>query len=294
MENEKERFESSLRQIRTFQGDVAEALKRQQESLVSIQRREQIKVGPRVSPEEEAINKKRHQFVYLLLGSAILFVLGGAGAWFGYQEFMNRTVSPIISGPANRFFSPSSSVDLELSNFTREMVLSSVDQARTTIPAGAVEHLVLKKVDANETSLVTTEEFLKLFGSQAPGALVRAFDPLFMLGAIGTSSTTTVASTFVVIKLTSFENAYDGMLEWEPKMAQDLGPILGTHQALTAATSTLFTDLTDRNKDLRVLSTNGMPVMLYSFFDSNMLIITDRIDTMHTVIELLTREKLSR
>lgn len=288
----------ALKQIRTFQGDIAEALKRQQESLVSIQRREHIKHGPPVSPEQVAANKKRVQFFYLLMGSLVLFVLGGVGAWYGYQEFVRRTVAPIVAGPANRFISPSTSTNLDLANLSREMLITHLIDATINIPDGELRHINLRKAQASTTgtpTMLKTDEFLKILQSRAPGILVRALNPLFMFGALGTNSTTTRASTFLIIKLDSFDNAFAGMLEWEQNMNQDIGVIFSTAPLLqTLPAGTTFTDLTDRNKDMRILSLAGEPIMLYSFFEGNMLIITDRLETMRTIVEQLVREKLSR
>ncbi len=85
------------------------------------------------------------------------------------------------------------------------------------------------------------------------------------------------------------------MLEWEPNIARDIGPIfMSAAELASTPQGTSFVDLTDRNKDMRVITLEGAPVLLYSFFDNKYLIITDRLETMRTLIERLTREKLSR
>ena len=102
-------------------------------------------------------------------------------------------------------------------------------------------------------------------------------------------------SAFLIIKLASFENAFAGMLMWEKSLSQDIGPLFATAEFLRSVPpETVFTDITDRNKDIRILALGGQPILLYSFLDNNTLIITDSMETLRTLIDRLTQEKLSR
>ena len=283
------REETPLKQIRTFQGDVAEALQKQRESLVSIQRAEQLKKGSggsiATSPE---IIEKRKQFFYLLLGSFFFLALGVVGSWYAYNEFVRKTATPTIAVPANRFISANTETPLDLTDPSRETLISALSGATSGVARGELRHVILKKVVGNENQLISTSEFLKILESQAPGNLIRAFDPLFMFGTFGESA-------FLIIKLASFENAFAGMLMWEKSLSQDIGPLFATAEFLRSVPpETVFTDITDRNKDIRILALGGQPILLYSFLDNNTLIITDSMETLRTIIDRLTQEKLSR
>ena len=284
-----DREETPLKQIRTFQGDVAEALQKQRESLVSIQRAEQLKKGSggsiATSPET---TEKRKQFFYLLLGSFFFLVLGVVGAWYAYNEFVRKTAAPTIAVPANRFISANTETHLNLTDPSRETLISALSGAISGVARGELRHVILKKVVGNENQLISPSEFLNILESQAPGNLIRAFDPLFMSGAFGESA-------FLIIKLASFENAFAGMLMWEKSLSQDIGPLFATAEFLRSVPpETVFTDITDRNKDIRILALGGQPILLYSFLDNNTLIITDSMETLRTLIDRLTQEKLSR
>src|SRR3989344_3647330 len=274
-----DREETSLKQIRTFQGDVAEALRREQGSLVSIQQAEHLKKSSAQSavdtPSENS--KRRTEFFFLVLGSLVLFVLGTAGAWYAYNEFVRRGATPIITAPANKFMSVNTEIILTATS--RETFINVLAGAVEGVPSGELRHINVS---------LSTSEFLDILGSQAPGSLVRAFDPLFMFCVFG-------ESTFLIIKLVSFENAFAGMLAWEKNLSQDIGPLFATAQLLrNLPPETTFTDVTDKNKDIRMLAFENQPILLYSFFDNNMLIITDHIETLRILIDRLTREKLSR
>ncbi|MDP2641928.1 MAG: hypothetical protein Q8P21_01390 [bacterium] len=283
--------ESPLKQIRTFQGDVADALKRQEESLVSIQQAEhqKIEASESLAPQLSPNSKRKTEFFFLFLGSMVLFVLAGVGAWYAYEEFVRKTTTPIATTPVNRFISANTTVEINVATTSRETFINTLTDATRNVPLGEVRHIVIRKVVGGENSLLPSGEFLEKLESRAPGSLVRAFEPTFMFG-------TFEGNVFIIMKLSSFENAFAGMLQWEKVLAQDIGPLFSTAPLLReTASESVFTDVTDRNKDIRMLaSPGGQSILLYSFFDNNMLIITENIDTLRTLIDRLTREKLSR
>jgi hypothetical protein len=329
------REDNPLKQIRTFQGDVAEALRRQNESLASIQQREQArridtakkeeKVVPKATPaptNEQATPKTQTQpqqetqprprssnqngiqntnpgrtkeLALYFVGSVVLIGLSGLGGWYAYNTFMNQRVADPIPAPENRFVSPNTEKEIVISESSRLGLVNSITQNVEAIGLEEIRHLVIKEQPSSIGGpvLMSSERFLSLLESRAPGSLVRAFDPLFMLGIVGKESLR--PSTFIIFKLESFENAFAGMLDWEESIAEDIGPIFSTAEILRSGASEIeFRDITTRNKDVRVLEINGQVSLLYSFYDNEILIITDNLETMQTLIERLNREKLSR
>ncbi len=289
-----------LKQIRTFQGDVAQALGNQKESLFSIQQSEGLKRAsggtvPDPSLIQEAKNDgKRKEFILLTLGSFVLIGLGLVGAWYGYQEFLRKTAPPIIAVPENRFIGIQSEMTLNVASSTRDRLFADIALNAADVAQGELMQFVLRKGSVATSPLLTTSEFFQLTQTKAPSSLVRAFDPLFMLGTLG-------QSRFLIIKLSSFENAFAGMLSWEKTLAEDLGPLFATAQILQNNDSqSVFSDVTLRNKDARAifaptgLGSTTAPVLLYSFFDNQMLIITDSAETLKTIVDRLTQELLSR
>lgn len=299
MPPEQEPENLKLKQIRTFQGDVAETLQRQSESIVSIRQAERLKrESAQAADNTLPRNSKRTGLFLLLLGSLLLFALGTLGAWYAYNEFVRKITAPTMAAPSNRFISANIAVNLDLATTSRETLVSTLAAERENVPVGEVGHINLRRRGADGAAeLLPTSEFLDILESQAPGSLVRSFDPLFMLGVFGESPTAerSGASAFLIIKLASFENAFAGMLAWEKNMSRDIGPLFATARLLVdAPVESAFIDITDRNKDIRALVLEDQTVLLYSFFDNNMLIITDSVGTLRTLLERLTREKLSR
>ncbi len=283
---------STLKQIRTFQGDVASILQNQKESLYSIQHTEQLK---RISgghvPDEVEQKGGGGNVAFYLIGTLILLFLGTAGAWFGYQEFMKRSAPPIVIAPANRFISVQDELEINFASTTRSTLISAVNEKSAGVAPGTITHIILRAGSWKGAPLATTADFLKKLQSLAPSNLIRAFDPLFMLGTVGDHR-------FLIIKINSFENAFPGMLTWEGEMPNDIGDLFATGQVLkTIPPNSVFKDVVSKNRDVRVLANTGTttePLLLYAFFENKMLIITDSLETLQTLVDHLTRELLSR
>ena len=268
-----------LKQIRTFQGDVSEALARQKESIVSIQQAE-VKRRTALGQEVSEISDRRvpTKTFFLLLGIIVLLALGALGIWYSYLSYMRIATPPVVLAPENRFFSTDTEAEVTPSS-SRLDLIAAITSAQTEVEESETRHLKIN-LDA--------QTFFKTLDTEAPGSLTRALDKPFMLGAYG-------ESTFLIFKLVSFENAFAGMLNWEKNLAQDIGPIFSTRELLRdIELEPVFIDVTDRNKDVRALEAVGESLLMYSFFDNDILIITDNIETLRVLVERLNREKLSR
>lgn len=283
-----------LKQIRTFQGDVADALGRQKESLYSIREAERLKIvsGGSVPQPVSEDPEKRREFLYLLVGSVFFILLGGVGAWYGYRVFVERTAPPVIIAPQSRFIATESEAAVDTGTTTRETFLVRLDAGWSGTGANELKHLVLRQGKEPFSPLTTAAQFLSSLETSAPGSLVRALEPTFMFGALGDSR-------FLIFKLSSYENAFAGMLAWEETLAKDLGPLFATAPLLkTIPPESVFKDAISRNKDVRLLSatiaSSTEAALLYSFFDRKALIITDSLETLRVLVDRLTQELLSR
>jgi len=272
---------------------VAQALSSQNESLFSIQQGEHLKQGrgltvPSGTPEASAEGKEK--FLLLLVGTLLLLGLAGVGGWYTYTEFIRKTTPPEVLAPTSRFIGAESTKEINTGPLARDTFFSALVDASAGMKPSELRHFVLKDGANANASSTSVAKFLTMLESSAPGSLVRAFEPIFMLGSLG-------ESRFILLKLASFENAFGGMLNWEKTMSDDIGPLFATRDLVKSIGSeSVFRDVISRNKDVRVLfaGTTTEPVLLYSFFDNQVLIITDRLETLQTLIDRLSREKLTR
>lgn len=297
-----------LKQIRTFQGDIANALKEKQSSIYALEQAEKERTAARehLAPviKEERIQAtaaaaRKHEeasgwgrALLLIIGTLVLLAFGGAGVWYTYTTFETRTASVPVATVATRFVTVTNTFSLDASTQKKTTFLPLLTREENKDTAEGVEQILPRQGTATDAPLLTTQGFLSLIEVQAPAALIRSFDPLFMLGIIGGAPT----HTFILIKLDSFENAFPGMLAWEKSLAVDLLPIISPGGVLpTVPANPVWEDITIQNKDARVLKDiYGQTVLLYSFFNNSMLIITDNEATLRTLINKLTNQSLVR
>ena len=134
--------------------------------------------------------------------------------------------------------------------------------------------------------------------TNTPDSLVRSFDPQFVYGIYGFNP----HSPFLLIKVNDYENAYAGMLAWEPYMKDDVGSLFiykGDDIVATSSTSTFsvtpFTDDVLDNYDARVLlNANGNIILLYTFIDKNTLLIASNEPTLKEILARLTVSQVER
>lgn len=275
--------DAPLKQIRTFQGDVAEALEKQNESLFSIQKAEKTReenTQTKIPATKTTVDSKKQLFL-LIIGALFFLSLGGLGAWYAYNEYKEKTAPPVVIAPESRLIASENSSEINLVGRNRDYLISEVE-AMVSASSTGLTHIVLK----NGLGLASTTQFFKLIESKAPGSLVRALKPVFMMGIVD-------GKRFLIFELTSFENAFGGMLTWEKLMPEELGPVFGKREVLKAITpESVFKDVIFKNKDSRAIYAGEEMVVLYSFYENRVLIVTESLQTLETLIDRLSREEL--
>jgi type II secretory pathway component GspD/PulD (secretin) len=134
------------------------------------------------------------------------------------------------------------------------------------------------------------EAIVAVFAPRAPGSFTRSIKEI----TFGSSQN---AEPFIIMKATSFDVAFAGMLTWEIMMSADLAPLFGPTvletfdpQARTAsgARDAFFKDVIASNKSARVLlDENGDDRIVYTFTDQNTILITTNRETLAELIGLV-------
>lgn len=144
----------------------------------------------------------------------------------------------------------------------------------------------------------------------APTILLRNLDPLSTVGVIDTGPET---RAFFVLRVTSYERSFAGMLAWEATIAEDLGtlypeiPVSAPQPAATttatttpaaqpaptaasvATTQPRFVDQVVANHDVRALRDGqNRTILLYGYRDKSTLIIARNEDAFTALITRLT------
>lgn len=145
-----------------------------------------------------------------------------------------------------------------------------------------------------ETKSIKASDFIDLAKLRMPDILKRDLLEEFMLG----SYTTDQKNPFLILKFSSFRNAYTGMLSWEENMKEDFHNLFGRdlNNTLEISTSTKinkFEDIVISNKYIRQLNDeNGKTIILYGIIDSETIIITINDSTFKEILDRINKKAL--
>lgn len=135
----------------------------------------------------------------------------------------------------------------------------------------------------------SAQETLGVLETRMPSSFTRAIREL-TFGAVGNEP-------FMVMRITSFDIAFAGMLEWEQTMSADLSPLYGTPviesfdpsaRTDSQARSAFFKDIIASNKNARLLfDEKGNDRLIYSFVDQHTIVITTNRTALEQILPLL-------
>lgn len=286
----------SVKTIRTYQSDVAEALKKQKTSVIQMVLAEH----KRKEKNAEELSPTSKKNLPVILTSAFFIVLsivliGGGGFYFLSNNKSVESPTEKTEVPALVFAEAKKGIDI--TGFSRDRVISEVNKEinASNLRLDSVLNIYFaERVDpsaplspTNTLRLVSTERFFRALESKMPNALSRSLEPQFMLGVHAFNGN----EAFLILKTNFFENAFAGMLKWEEFMGRELLPLFASSEGKDVYGKN-FQDFVLKNKDLRVLyNETGEIVLLYSFYDNNTIVVSTSPDTLDEVIARLSRPK---
>ena len=220
----------TLKNIRTYESDVAEIMSRTHVSTASIAIAESVKTqGEPVLAEapEKPSHIIRNLFFALL--SLILLAAGAGGAYYLYSMSPLAGTSSTAPAPTQRAVQsivPSDSfVVVPIDGLNQQAIIARVQQEiGKPLAPDSIKEIIFAETSNGVQVRVTANEMLQNMGLEAPDMIARSLAPSWMLGVY--SDDTGMTSPFVVTTNTFFQNAFAGMLSWEPTMASDLKPYL--------------------------------------------------------------------
>lgn len=332
--SESTKNDGNLRNIRTYESDVADVLAKRNTSSVTIALAESRKNQGNESfgdIEEQSQTKKK------ILIVIISILLAGGGIFGAYYLY---SISPLAPAPTisntpqgtNSLIPIDSQSVIEVSATSNPAdIKNSIKNefARNQAPQTIRELALVTSVaitsgdDAGKKKLVRipTQTMISSLGINMPDLLYRSLESNWMLGIYADADGQ--KSIFVILTNNFFQNTFAGMLQWENIMADDLKEYLvtsgvnGIANAPTIASSTAsttpeadqkeqyvpkyttirgqFVDKIIKNKDLReFISGDGELVFLYSFLDNKRLIFTSREDLVTEIMSRLEKQAFVR
>lgn len=232
---------------------------------------------------------KRTSMVPLFAGLAL--VVGGIGLAAGAFIFGNRSGDvPYVAGvPSLIRFDESVEVEGEGARLAEEIV--GVANGGVVNGNAVVTYVTAQQEDGG--AILNTPApggvLIAALGLPTPAILLRNLDRSSTVGVINAGGET---RPFLVLKATSYERTFAGMLAWEPTMARDLSLFFPQNTSMllpiTASTTSsstppqttapspmpFFVDIVIANHDARALrDSSGGTILVYGYHGKDILII---------------------
>jgi len=280
-----------VKNIRTYQSDLSEALKDQKGSVVKIALAEH----KRKEQEKKNISPKSTKNTFFIWGGILLMAISAIIIIF---LFINKkstlknfdSINP--EGIQSLIFADNHK-EIEAKNFSKRKMINAItnEVENNSLRLDTIENIYLTtSVNESEKQIVGAKNFLSLIGNNIPNSLLRAIENDFMIGIYSFDN----SQLFILLKTLSYDNAFAGLLLWEDKLFDDLYEIfkIDTSGENANLFNKKFQDMIVQNKDARVLKNDqGEIILMYIFLNKQTIIITRDEDTLVEVSNRLNIKK---
>lgn len=268
--------EPKIKSLRTYRGDVEEAVLKNKFSASSILTAEQKKRDSTlINLEQPGDTAARNKF-FILVGSIMLFL----GIITVVAVYYTRTSQQVVVEQKTKALIPfAQEKDIPISGLNRDQLINGIitEKQSFKLPVNSILYINTMNGQGGPAGVF---DVVSLIGPQMPPSLVRSLDSKYMLGVYSFDTN----EPFIILTTNDFASSFAGMLKWEDKMTSDLGRLFAIPQN-TGTTTNSFTDEALRNKDLRILQDkNKKTILLYSFIDKNTLLITTNENVFGAVV----------
>ncbi len=274
-----------IKSLRTFQGDVQEAIAKNNYSSTTILVKEQERKleNPVIEKESaELIGKSNARNKTFIIFGVALIVLGLVSVSALY--YLKSSEEIIVEKQTKAMIAFTEEREIDQSNSSRKNLIEKILDAKnkTNLPVNSVLYLNIKK--GTEELLVA--EVLEILTPNMPPSLSRSFKGEYMLGIYSYDTN----EPFLILSVDDYSLSYPGMLKWEESIENDLGEIFNAENSSTSRKN--FIDEVIKNRDIRSLKdSSGNSVLLYSFIDRKTLIITKNENILSAVVSKLIISK---
>jgi hypothetical protein len=232
--------------LRTYKTDIAEAVKRDNTSVIKVAVAEQKRKIERHEINDSYKQSKRNFF--MIAGSIVLILAGiGAGAYAYFT--LKLPAKPIaINQPAGyQVITSDYEKEVPTDNQSPSNLMSAVTSEKNqSHPLGSVENIYFTAETAKGNSVLGLKDFVNDTKLNIPLNLLGALGDEFMVGVHSIKG----GKLFIILEPTYYEGAYSSLLNWESSIQSDLAPLF---QNTARPQSSSFQDKIVQNKDTRIL-----------------------------------------
>ncbi len=272
--------------IHTYKSDFSEKAKRENASPITILAAEQnaAAVAPKAVPES---SKNR---TLLVAGSVLLILAAGISVFAAYAFVTGRPLTPLAPlVPSLVFGDRYEEIVGNGAELRAELMALGGDLNQGDI---AIAYVTVASSSANGKAIMVPAQggaLIEALGLTAPSILLRNIEPESTVGVLREESG---AYPFFVLRVSSYERTFAGMLDWEPDMRADLAsfyPAPETTSASAPLRAPLFRDEVIDNHDVRVLRDGeGNTLLIYGYRDKETLVLARSVDAFRELLRRLS------
>ena len=266
-EKEVKEEKPKIKSLRTYQGDVEEAVSKNQYSASTILTAEMKRKDSSLAVFEQPGDSVARNKFFIIVGG-ILLLLGIVTVIAVFYTRSNQKVT--VNQKAKTLIPFAQEKTIPIAGISRDVLVNSIITEKQSFKSPVNSILYINTVNATNTP-ANIEDVLSLIAPEMPGSLVRSLDTGYMLGVYSFDTN----EPFILLTTNDFALSFSGMLRWESKMTSDLGKLFEISGNIGTTTTGVFVDEALRNKDIRILQDkNKKTILLYTFLDKNTLLIT--------------------
>ena len=287
--------------IRTYKGDLESAIQSDHLSSINIAIAENQKMHSQITteqtPPESSANYSKSKV--LIFVSAILIITGIIGVAITYFVKNQNSNAVVQTQELPSLITTEFKDELNVSMIGKDRLISTLSSKLndTQITVNNFDNIYMTTGSSTARRLINSGEFVSLMNFKIPDIAKRTLLPDFMVGMYSFGKNL----PFVILKTSSFENTYAGMLTWEKDLEKDFQVIFrlpgyensgGILAELTPGVSKKFEDAVIANKDTRLIrGVDGQIILLYGIIDKETIIITVNDVTFKEILNRLNKEK---
>ncbi|HEV7121261.1 MAG TPA: hypothetical protein VGN56_00385 [Candidatus Paceibacterota bacterium] len=260
--------------LHTFKSDFADRIDEQKASTFSVlAAQSDVRETRANAPQPVKLPSKNKSRIPMILTACVLVVLG-IGALGGAYWFLVLR-SPAAAVP---FTVPSlifADEKVELSRDAAPIQALAQAAQQPAVPGNVVVTYVTTTANGKNGIIKSPQPggaLIKQILGSAPDILLRNIDDSSTVGIIDAGDAN---APFFILRVSSYERTFAGMLGWEPTIASDLSALYPVSAGATQADGVRgFIDATVANHDVRILKDSANnTILLYGYRDKQTLII---------------------
>ena len=290
--------------VRTYKGDMESAIAADHLSSINIAIAENKKMHDQIITQPEEIQAEDNNSGYsksriAIFISLILIIIGiiaiGITYYIKSQDPAETAQVQELPSLITTEYKDELNIDSVAKNKFPLTISAKINDIQ--IPVNNFYNTYITVGTSSNRRLASSTEFISQMSFKMPDIIKRTLLTDFMVGMYSFGKNL----PFIILKTSSFENSYAGMLTWEGSLQKDFQVLFrlagyenagGILDQLTPTTVKKFEDGVVMNKDVRILrDDNNNMILLYGIIDKETIIITVNDVAFKEIINRLNKEK---